>query len=440
MASIREGAMVRVDPGQLPAGARVLSILLWTYPLVWLTGMDGFLWIVLLPLLMISFLDARGRVLYLPPPVALGLGLFTVGFLVSGFGVQSAARYLTWGRDGLVVIWTLLVAATVRSLPREHAEKYVLLPAAVTLGFACLAGLLSALLQEPLELRTLAYYLLPGGLRGTEFAQQQTVKVLYSDGWFAGFAYPRIRSFFMYGNNLAQASAGFLILFAADRLWRARRIYIAVALLAVAIIPFTTSRSAFLGLVAGLGVLVLMRSGTVARFLVGVAFLAAAIWLAANWPWVSAMIDAFTSLRGGGSRSARLEIYRLTFESIVNNPLGHGTQRDVMTLKYPLGSHSSILGILYKFGILAGAGLFLAISGLLLQYPQSELRLRISTIALACGYFVFAVFEELYLDVTTATMLAVYLGYLATAPCSADSDSVRLSDRVSFRPQLEPDG
>ena len=168
---------LRGEPATTPV-ALALSAYLWLYPLVWLTGLDGFLWLALLPLLLLAVFSGSDRGLRMPPLVASGLALFFIGFLVSGFGVQSTVRYLTWARDGLIVVWAVIVAALVRGTPRIDAERLFLLPVAVALVFACAAGLLAVALGEPLELKTLAWHLLPGGIRGTEFAERQTIKIL----------------------------------------------------------------------------------------------------------------------------------------------------------------------------------------------------------------------------------------------------------------------
>lgn len=60
--------------------------------------------------------------------------------------------------------------------------------------------------------------------------------------------------------------------------------------------------------------------------------------------------------RRSGSAGARSQIYQQSLEWVQNSPLlGYGTQIDVPGLDYPLGSHSTPLGLAFKYGIPAAA-------------------------------------------------------------------------------------
>lgn len=65
-----------------------------------------------------------------------------------------------------------------------------------------------------------------------------------------------------------------------------------------------------------------------------------------------------------GSNMTRMEIYRETIDGIIEHPLIGCGIKSIGAYGYPLGSHSSYLGFIYKAGIVGGIFIFIAIGNM----------------------------------------------------------------------------
>ena len=111
--------------------------------------------------------------------------------------------------------------------------------------------------------------------------------------------------------------------------------------------------------------------------------------------YFAALIKELLAMREG-SNSTRMEIYRESMECFLKNPLIGCGIKEIGRMGYPLGSHSSYLGFLYKTGIL---GALAAVAALikqaslllkrLLRSRQAQNAVCLLFVLLMLGYYIF---------------------------------------------------
>lgn len=118
--------------------------------------------------------------------------------------------------------------------------------------------------------------------------------------------------------------------------------------------------------------------------------------------YTSIFIDVYDYLMvmRSGSNSTRMTIYKETFQAFLQHPvLGNGIKRMCTAINlYPLGSHSTYLGFLYKTGIIGTAVIMYAIFKMIYNLVSILIRGEASIRLYACFLmmiFAFTILEDL---------------------------------------------
>jgi len=337
----------RVDPAH---GVRVLIVLL---PLWWLFGIDQLVWpfAVALLLLRSSLLGVRLRA---PAVFALASGTLLFAIVASSTMVADG-RELTYVRNLGVHLggWGLavLVIATHRTIDQVAATLRAL---AFTFAIVAAAGALGAL-GVRWAFDTPMYGVMSPFLDSAYVRPMVTKSLVHNEAtWFSqGFLRPRGLMLFpnILGAVAALSLAAKFLLAPPRRRWLRWALY-GSAVIEVGVIVATLSRSTWLALLVGLAVVALTSR---LRARAGIPTLQLALVLGTALALTGGLdVVVERVMHRGHSNEARLETYALTLDAALTSPatllIGHGTQRESDALSVPVGSHSTYLGLLYKYG------------------------------------------------------------------------------------------
>ena len=347
------------------------SLCLLALPLWWLLGVEQFVWPALLCWLSVQVAwQRRWRI-----QTSVSLALFLVFFgayLLSAFAVTSGLRWLSYvrslgafGAGFLVLFWAL---NAVRSW---SAVKMLVRILAWTSFLASFVGLLGIVGVWRPEITAPVSSLLPQAVAETDYGQLIAVRTTGRTAFLpGGGSYFRPTSFFLYPTLFATA-LGMALPFtflsfktARGKIWK---LVEAIGVFLVLLnLVFSASRTVWLASLLAGSYYFLFRSEYRAFYRGTLLFVAAALacayLIAPATVWTSgeSSIDSFLSLRPG-ALSARAQVYRSTLEGVRERPFfGWGTERDVEEQRYPVGSHSLYLALLYRHGFV-GFAVFLVL-------------------------------------------------------------------------------
>jgi hypothetical protein len=170
------------------------------------------------------------------------------------------------------------------------------------------------------------------------------IKLVVRD-WFFGQAFPRFSMLTTYPNALSILMLMLVSLF----FYLKNKINYPVLILGLIIITLTWSRTIFMAIILATFVFVVLR----ARFSLIILF-----FLALLLPFLSFIIIDYASaifyFRDGSSES-RLSMYGYVAKNmdLLDLLVGHGVKERIDLFKFPLGSHSTYFGFIYKYGLLS---------------------------------------------------------------------------------------
>ena len=141
----------------------------------------------------------------------------------------------------------------------------------------------------------------------------------------------------------------------------------------------------------------------------------------------STAVEATAFARGAGSVDARSAVYRSTVSGFLERPLlGWGTERDIPGQRYPAGSHSTYLGVLYKHGLVGFVCLLgVLASGWLAIRPAARLEGTAAYDLLRFGQWTYVAVllngftDVLDLDATTLILIYSIFGTLIAVRAQA---------------------
>lgn len=403
-------------------------------PVWWLLGVDQFVWPILSGLLLVKAV-VRDRSLAVPKLFALGLLALLLAVLLAAPQV-SGERWLTYARNVYVAVGgacaALLVAATHRTWTDVRGTI-------VTIAFVTtlisLAGALGSLGVRGEFASLTARFLGPGS--ASAYLGAMTIKSLVhaEASWFApGFLRPR--GLMLYPNLLAGAAAIAIVTkvaLARDASGFVRFAAYSLVVVDLGVMVATLSRSGWLALGAA-GAVVLLAWPTTYLSAAG---RAAAI---AGFTVMLVVSGAGTIVSDrlfekGHSNQTRFETYALTLDAVISEPrtllFGHGTQRDSTEIVIPMGSHSTYLGMLFKYGIVGFAAFMAVLLGAAraafaaLARARGDTRLTIVPVAgMLTIIIVQGLFIEVDVDATYAMLFWMNVG-LAAAVSRARPDSTQ---------------
>ena len=127
-------------------------------------------------------------------------------------------------------------------------------------------------------------------------------------------------------------------------------------------------------------VFVLKDNAVSKKIITGIIILVVALsvfYVMANFTNIQSLMIAFLYSRGG-SNATRLKIYRNSIERVMNDSpfFGMGIKY-MLTVRYPYGSHSTYIGVLYKVGII---GMLFFTIGFISLYRNTWKRLSASKV------------------------------------------------------------
>jgi O-antigen ligase len=359
-AQAREAHLERV---RATIGTRPVVYLIASMPLLWVLGGERLLSPVVIVatvvVLALNYRPARRGV-----PAAIGWGIvFVVADLLSGFQVIGAGRVATFVWDLSLYVAFFTLALAIYRFARTPGDIRSVLTAAVGILLFSHALTVYFLLVGPIEFTTLAGSLLPAEVRNTPTGQMVAVHSVGRDLFFFGLS-NRVSGIFGPSIHLGAAillSLPMIYVRCMDGRRLARLFWLAVLVLSLVILTYSQARTAIV--ITGLLLPSLVFAGWLfntrvasPRLLLPLLAMGVILILFAGLqvlPAVSEPAREFFIEARASSASTRFEIYRQTVDAIPDNPLlGHGTQRDVSDLLYPLGSHSWYLALLYKHGLL----------------------------------------------------------------------------------------
>lgn len=338
-----------------------LKLLFLLLPLWWLLGLEQFIFFPVLLYSSIKLLVIRRQVKVRPTFVL--LLLFCGASLLSLVQVDDNLRYFTFARNWLSYCTFTLSFFIITNTIRTGRQLFSLLAVLVismgaigTMGFAASFGALALTVRTPIDL------IVPSAVADTDLFSRISNRTLGSTGWFSYLGkYYRLRGTFLFATMYAAAVAMTipLALFCVSYVNRKsmKSLFLVIVSILLWNLFFTTGRTAWAALLIG-GLLWFYQTSkfhlALKLSLLATGAVIALVLLILSPPVVSQEARTLIDARGSSS-SDRLKIYRTTLEGIAMQPLlGWGTERDVDEIPYPAGSHSYLLGLLYRHGLPTG--------------------------------------------------------------------------------------
>jgi O-antigen ligase len=357
-----------------------LQAVLLLFPLFWFFGLEQ----ILSPLLI--FLAAFKLVLSKPrlriPGIVFPFVIFLFWQIISQLVIEQSSDRIVFGRNLISYISAFLIVLIIANEAHGFRAVHGLIYAMVGLSVATTAvGLLFALGILPDRFQALLIGdLLPDVLKNSRFVQENILLrvVGQSGATFGPFIFPRARSLFLFATEAGAAYVIFLFwqlyLFKLRQgLWR----WLMGLLIFLSLVVFllTAARIAWGAFLISFILLKLFRYQTRLRLpvillpltliILGVAL--TIITLNNQTPW-QLFNMLFVEVRTG-SLYDRLSVYEATLRLWAERPItGWGAPKAVSGVNLaPAGTHSQLLGILFRFGLI---GFFAYFSILVLIWAQ----------------------------------------------------------------------
>ena len=340
---------------------KVLLAYFGAYIVIWGLGIDQLYFAVLCLVGFFTGLYTLTTDRSLPGKEVICFALFVVATFFSVFQITSIERYITYFRNEGAYIAMLFVftSAVFASAREEHlTDKFYFALLLFSLQCTLVAFLASS--GFALAFKSVAGYIIPD--MGSNYIKGMLNKntIQAEARWFSqGFYRPR--GLMMYPNTMAGVLASSMALKAyfAYKFWRDglmvfSLICVAAIYLDVFSIYSSLSRSTWLGFAFALTVFpfVYKTSGSakLIPILVGVIVVAFVFASGLNEGIESRLFEKTHSNEGRGLNYYL--IWQETTSSLGKLLFGHGTQVDHHLLGIPLGSHSTYLGVFFKFGVI----------------------------------------------------------------------------------------
>ncbi len=336
------------DAAPLPAWPVTLMIV--AYPLWFLLGLGGFMWVVLAAPMAATLVRRR----HLVAPKGLGLWVvFLIAVVGSALSVDNPARF-----SGYLLRLGYYVGATVFLLYLVNGGKTVsigrIVRAFTVLWLCTIVGGYLALVLGEFSFRSPMYYLLPPVLLDNEL-----INTLVTPGFadvqdIIGLPIPRPKAPFPYTNSwgsMVALSTPFAIIALLDGRSGLSPKLLRFAL-AASVVPIVVSLNRGLWLSLGLGLIyagfrfgLAGRRGSVVRLAAVAVVLAAVVAL-------SPLGDLFSSRLGNGhSDGDRIALATAAVEGTVERPIfGWGTPRPNQSGQPSVGTHGQVWMVMFSHG------------------------------------------------------------------------------------------
>lgn len=329
-------------------------------PVWWLLGLEQFMSPLVAILAATKVLATRRTVAW--NPVLTALVVFLVPVAISVLFVSEPFRFVTYLRNGGMYLTAILIVFVVmQARDSEHAQRTLFPAIAFALAAAAFLGILGITGVWRPRFDGAIGAILPSALADTEYGARVIERRLGGAAWFSGLGnYFRVNGPFLYATMYAAAIA--VAFPALLHVWRRARglgrlAWVLVAALVLVNLAYTTGRVGAIALIVGAIVWWVATWQPSRRHVRAVALMTIAVLVVLLVPpgtWSEA-IEATVLARGSGSVDDRTTIYLETLRGWSERPwFGWGTERDIVGrsgFRFPAGSHSMILGALYRHGI-----------------------------------------------------------------------------------------
>jgi len=416
-----------------------------------------FFWILGLDQLFFAFICFAGFFCYLateePRPGAevIFFALFIVATFFSVFQIASADRYITYIRNEGVYVAMLFIMMSVAFASARKADTTDKLYFAL-LVFSIQCSIVGFLASKgfSISFKSAAGYVIPD--MGSKYISGMLYKnsIQAEASWFsAGFYRPR--GLMMYPNTMAGILAStmaiksyFIYKFWRDELKILSVICVCFIFLDVFSIYSSLSRSTWIGLaIALIAFPFAFKTNFVAKLVpifVGVLVIGLVFATGLSDGIESRFVDKTHSNEGRGLNYTL--IWQETTSSADKLLFGHGTQIDHWMLNIPLGSHSTYLGIFFKFGVLGSVAFLLFL--IILYRRAVGLTKDVSELNVNGGRYVRPYFLCFALIVPVVQMMFIevdvdlsYALYFAALVFLISQESIIVKQRLSGTSQNE---
>lgn len=301
---------------------------------------------------------------------------FLIATVMSASQVETTHRYITYLRNEGVYLamFFILLSSTFKASNYERSTNQLYL---ALLFFSLQASIVAFLASSGIGIafKSIGAYVIPD--MGSKYVAGMLNKstIMSEASWFSeGFDRPR--GLMLYANTMAGVlcasmalKAYFLVKFWVER----RRLVALVCLAAVFMDVFSVysalSRSTWIGFAFALAVFPFaFKTSLPAKFIPGIiALLAAGLLVATGLnEGIEKRLTEKTHSNEGRGHNYVL-IWQMTTSSVENFLVGHGTQLDHPDLTIPVGSHSTYMGMFFKFGIVGLSFFMLFMAALYLK-------------------------------------------------------------------------
>jgi O-antigen ligase len=403
------------------------------------------------PLILVIYIIICRSIVAKPFPAKMPLnGRLMLAFIFlaifSAFTIQENIRIITFTRDFMIWITAIVFfchfyADSETGNLRIYSKYF-----SYAFWFFFITSLLYIAFPS-FEFPSIAYLASPSAITDTMMGKRFLMKSLGEQLFFLGFT-DRVSSIF--GSPIHLACLVVLMLpfamSARRTLWAKGLTFLA----AFFIIFFAQARLAMIMLL----IMPVMQSMFMAAFktrratydilLLSFASLALLVFAAAYFNEITSALSDLFFERRRGSAEARGQIYSLTWSWFLERPfIGYGTQVDVPELDYPLGSHSTPLGLMFKHGIFAAILIvFVLLSGLaahikILVSSKNRIETRFSAqlcAAYTC-YLMLLMLNEFIVDVYHTVILFVYIALVTKAAAVCKRESAGFAAVKKLRPE-----
>ena len=331
------------------------------FPLWWVLGVEQFFWFFSISFIFLQFLLFSKFKFHINLVIFL-FSIFLFVYGVSFFAINENMRYITYFRNISTYITSFMLLIITWNVIDKWVQIEKLLKAIVLIMTISSIIAIAAFFSEHFRFvfKSATGYLLPSFISDTGYGGVIANRNVGYLTWFFGLGdYFRPSSLFLYSTMFASTLAITLpvaMFFRNISSGRTKMFYSFVITLLIVALIFTTGRVAILSFILAYIIFMFLKIRSVAiktlfiLFLIFISFLFL-FWLHDTGILYS-IIDFVLHARGEGSVNTRGKIYVQTFNNFLERPFfGWGTERDIMGLAYPLGSHSYYLGTLYKQGV-----------------------------------------------------------------------------------------
>ena len=333
--------------------------------LLWFAGLDQLYFAFICVVGFFTFLSAEKSP---PNKEMVFFALFIFFTFFSVFQIATADRYITYIRNEGVYMAMLfiLVSSSFASADEGHVTDKLYF-ALLIFALQCTVVAFMASSGAGMAFKSLAGYVLPdmGSKYLAGMLNKNTVQaeaLWFSQGFF------RPRGLMMYPNTMAGVLASTIAIKAyfTYKFWRdGFKVFSILCVLAIYMDVFSIysslSRSTWIGMAVALALFPFaFKTSFSVKFvpvLMGLLVIALVFASGLNEGIESRLTEKTHSNEGRGLNY--ILIWQETTSTILKFLFGHGTQIDHWQLNIPLGSHSTYLGVFFKFGVLGSIAFLL---------------------------------------------------------------------------------